>query len=107
MPLVWTQTHWNLPETWNHRPPEEIKKTLESLGITHDTTVILYGRFSNPDVDEPFPGSSAGHLGAIRCAFIMMYAGVKDVRVLNGGLQAWQDEGFEVSREETVKTACG
>ena len=91
------------PETWNHRPPEEIKKTLESLGITHDTTVILYGRFSNPDVDDPFPGSSAGHLGAIRCAFIMMYAGVKDVRVLNGGLQAWQDEGFEVSREETVK----
>ncbi|MGD8534969.1 MAG: rhodanese-like domain-containing protein [Candidatus Aminicenantes bacterium] len=91
------------PETWNRRSPEEIKKALEDLGITQDTTVILYGRFSNPDVNDPFPGSSAGHLGAFRCAFIMMYAGVKDVRILNGGLQAWKDEGFEVSTEETVK----
>ncbi len=91
------------PETWNLRPPEEIKKTLENLGITCDTTVILYGRFSNPDINDPFPGSSAGHLGAFRCAFIMMYAGVKDVRVLNGGLQAWMDDGFEISEEETVK----
>jgi thiosulfate/3-mercaptopyruvate sulfurtransferase len=91
------------PETWNRRSPEEIKKVLEDLGINHDTTVILYGRFSNPDVNDPFPGSSSGHLGAFRCAFIMMYAGVKDVRMLNGGLQAWKDEDFEVSTEETVK----
>ncbi|UCE41799.1 MAG: sulfurtransferase [Candidatus Aminicenantes bacterium] len=91
------------PETWNRRSPEEIRKALENLGITHDTTVILYGRFSNPDINDPFPGSSAGHLGAFRCAFIMMYAGVEDVRMLNGGLQAWMDDGFEVSKEETVK----
>ena len=91
------------PETWNRRSPEELKLTLESLGITHDTTVIMYGRFSYPDNNDPFPGSSAGHLGAIRCAFIMMYAGVKDVRVLNGGLQSWQDDGFEIVTEETYK----
>lgn len=88
-------------ETWNRRSPEELKKTLESKGISSDTTVILYGRFSSPDNDDPFPGSAAGHLGAIRCAFIMMYAGVKDVRVLNGGLQSWQDAGFETTTVET------
>jgi 3-mercaptopyruvate sulfurtransferase SseA len=91
------------PETWNRRSPEEIQKTLEGLGITSDTTVILYGRFSNPDNNDPFPGSSAGQLGAIRCAFIMMYAGVEDVRVLNGGLQSWADAGFEVVTEESPK----
>ncbi len=91
------------PETWNRRSPEEIKEALENLGITSETTVVLYGRFSNPDVNDPFPGSSAGHLGAFRCAFIMMYAGVRDVRMLNGGLQAWTDEGFKVSTEDTVK----
>lgn len=88
------------PETWNRRTPGELKSTLEGLGITADTTVILYGRFSFPDNNDPFPGSSAGHLGAIRSAFIMMYAGVKDVRILNGGLKAWEDAGFEISKED-------
>ena len=77
-----------------------MKETLEKLGITEDTTVILYGRFSFPDNDDPFPGSSAGHLGSIRAAFIMMYAGVKDVRILNGGLKAWEDAGFEITTKE-------
>jgi len=91
------------PETWNRRSPGEIKKALEGLGISHDTTVILYGRFSNPDFSDPFPGSSAGHLGAFRCAFIMMVAGVQDVRMLNGGLQSWIDGGYAESREESAK----
>ena len=90
-------------ETWNRRSPEELKNALESLGITHDTTVILYGRFSYPDNNDPFPGSSAGHLGAMRCAFIMMYAGVKDVRLLNGGIQSWIDEGYEITTKEFTK----
>lgn len=42
------------PETWNRRTPEELKTALESLGITKDTTVILYGRFSFPDNDDDF-----------------------------------------------------
>ncbi len=91
------------PETWNRRSPEELARALESLGITSNTTVVLYGRFSFPTNDDPFPGSSAGQLGAFRCAFIMLYAGVKDVRMLNGGLQAWIDEGFETAASETSK----
>ena len=90
-------------ETWNRRSPAELKTVLENLGITHDTTVILYGRFSFPNNADPFPGSSAGHLGSIRSAFILMYAGVEDVRILNGGLQAWQDAGFEITTEEAAK----
>jgi thiosulfate/3-mercaptopyruvate sulfurtransferase len=91
------------PDTWNRRSPDELKKTLEESGITHDTTVILYGRFSFPDYSDPFPGSSAGHLGAMRCALIMLYAGVKDVRILNGGLQAWVDEGFTLATRPTLR----
>lgn len=87
-------------ETWNRRSPEELKNALESHGISSDTTVILYGKFMWPDNDDPFPGSAAGHLGAIRCAVIMMYAGVQDVRVLNGGFQSWKDAGYEISTDE-------
>ena len=90
-------------KTWNRRSPAQLQQSLESLGITHDTGVILYGRFSHPDKNDPFPGSSAGHLGAIRCAFIMLYAGVADVRILNGGLQSWEDDGFAVETAETPK----
>lgn len=90
------------PETWNRRTPEELKQALEKHGITAETTVVLYGRFSFPNNDDPFPGSSAGHLGAIRNAFIMMYAGVKDIRILNGGMQSWKDEGFPVTKERTA-----
>ncbi|MBZ0263458.1 thiosulfate sulfurtransferase [bacterium] len=89
------------PETWNRRSPEELKSALEQLGITHDTTVTLYGRFSFPDNNDPFPGRSAGHLGAMRCAVILLYAGVEDIRILNGGLQSWLDEGFEITSEPT------
>jgi 3-mercaptopyruvate sulfurtransferase SseA len=95
------------PETWNRRSPGELKATLENLGITENTTVILYGRFSFPDNNDPFPGSSAGHLGAIRAAFIMMYAGVKDVKILNGGLRSWIDAGYEITTRETKPVSRG
>jgi molybdopterin synthase sulfurtransferase len=91
------------PETWNRRSPSELKQAFEAHGITRDTTVILYGKFMDPDNSDPFPGSAAGDIGAIRIAFIMMVAGVRDVRVLNGGFQSWKDEGFEVSYRDEPK----
>ena len=93
------------PETWNRRSPEELKKALEQHGITADTTVILYGKFMSPDNADDFPGSAAGHIGAIRNAMIMIYAGVKDVRILNGGFQSWIDEGFEITTDDVEKNA--
>lgn len=91
------------PETWNRRSPGEIKETLEKHGINADTTVVLYGKFMFPDNADEFPGSAAGDIGAIRNAFIMMYAGVKDVRVINGGFQSWEDAGYKVSTEDVSK----
>jgi thiosulfate/3-mercaptopyruvate sulfurtransferase len=91
------------PETWNRRSPAELKEALEQHGITADTTVVLYGKFMWPDNEDEFPGSAAGHIGAIRCAMIMMYADVKDVRVLNGGFQSWEDAGYEISTKDHPK----
>jgi thiosulfate/3-mercaptopyruvate sulfurtransferase len=91
------------PETWNRRSAVELKDALERHGISSDTTVILYGKFMYPDNNDSFPGSAAGHIGAIRCAMIMMYAGVKDVRVLNGGFQSWKDSGFRIDTDDVQK----
>lgn len=91
------------PDTWNRRSPEEIEAALLAHGISADTVVILYGKHMFPNNDDPFPGSAAGDIGAIRCAFIMMYAGVKDVRVLNGGYQAWFDAGYKIDTTDEPK----
>jgi thiosulfate/3-mercaptopyruvate sulfurtransferase len=93
------------PETWNRRSPGEIKEALEKHGITADTTVVLYGKFMFPDNADEFPGSAAGDIGAIRNAFIMLYAGVKDVRILNGGFQSWEDAGYEIAYVDEPKQA--
>ncbi len=84
------------PDSWNRRSPQELKAALQKHGITSNTTVVLYGRYSFPDNNDPFPGSSAGQLAAIRCALIMLYAGVKDVRLLNGGMATWETENKPV-----------
>jgi len=92
------------PETWNRRSSDDLRQALMKRGISKDTTVVVYGRFSHPDNQEQYPGQRAGHLGAMRCAAILMYAGVKDVRILNGGLARWEEAGFETTTEETQPT---
>lgn len=88
-------------ETWNRRPAAELEDALTSLGIRHDTTVVLYGRYSHPTYEEDRPGRRAGQIAAMRCALILLYAGVEDVRVLDGGIDAWEAAGYELTTEPT------
>ncbi len=92
------------PETWNRRTPGELDESLRKAGISSDKTVVLYGRFSEPDKSDEYPGKRAGHLAAIRCAAILMYAGVEDVRVLNGGLLSWEAADYETTAEPREPT---
>ncbi|MBD3331521.1 thiosulfate sulfurtransferase [candidate division GN15 bacterium] len=87
-------------KTWNRHSPQELEKALVDHGIDSDTTVILYGRFAHPNNEDEYPGRLAGHLAAMRCAQLMIYAGVKDVRVLNGGMKTWLAAGYETTTDE-------
>ncbi len=69
---------------WNKVSDAQLKAMLAKHGIRHDTTVILYGR----DV-----------YAAARVAQIMLYAGVKDVRLLDGGWKTWSDAVCRLSAE--------
>lgn len=73
------------PLDWNRRSPEEIEQALTALGITRRTTVVLYGRDTEGQADEKWPGRRAGQIAATRAALILRYAGVDDVRILDGG----------------------
>lgn len=81
---------------WNRRSPAELEEALLAHGITRDQTVIIYGRDSTPDMSQAHPGRKAGQIAATRAAAILMYAGVEDVRLLDGGLDAWIAAGYEL-----------
>jgi 3-mercaptopyruvate sulfurtransferase SseA len=82
------------PVDWNRRSAAEIEATLLALGISHDTTVVLYGRDTEGHANEKWPGRRAGQIAATRAAAILMYAGVTDVRLLDGGYDRWVDAGY-------------
>jgi 3-mercaptopyruvate sulfurtransferase SseA len=83
---------------WNRRSPDELERALCSLGISHDTTVILYGRDTEGEANEKWPGRRAGQIAANRAALILRYAGVEDVRVMDGGYDRWAQAGYALER---------
>ena len=63
---------------WNKVADQCLLALLLARGVRHDTTVILYGR---------------NNLAAARLAHLLLYAGVADVRLLDGGFARWQAGG--------------
>ena len=74
---------------YNLLKPEEVEKYMLAHGITKDTKVVLYGA----DVS-----------GTARQAFAYLWAGVEDVKVLNGGIEAWKSAGYDVEKKENEGT---
>lgn len=78
------------PSDGNLLPDAKLQTFIEQLGITHKTTVVIYSK--TKAASQPF-----------RVAWALLYAGVEDVRILNGGWDAWTDNGGTV--ETKVNTA--
>jgi len=68
---------------WNKVPDPLLERLLLGLGIRHDVTVVLYGR---------------NMLAAARAAHLLLYAGVADVRLLDGGFSAWRRAGLALAQ---------
>jgi 3-mercaptopyruvate sulfurtransferase SseA len=64
---------------WNKVGDDVLARLLLARGIRHDTSVIVYGR---------------NNLAAARLAHLLLYAGVADVRLLDGGFALWQAGGY-------------
>jgi thiosulfate/3-mercaptopyruvate sulfurtransferase len=76
----WTKAVPDTPEAWTSR--------LGKLGIKPDSSVIVYGGI---DVRE-----------AARIWWLLKYAGASDVRLLNGGLPAWEKAGGNLEKRATA-----
>lgn len=79
-------------DTKNRRAPAELKQALQAHGITSGRTVVLYARDST---------------AAARAALILLYAGVADVRLLDGGFEAWQAAAYELETQANLPTPAG
>jgi len=67
--------------SWNIHADEDLLDSLLAQGIAYDSLIVLYGR--NP-------------MAVARAASVLMYAGVEDVKILDGGFDAWLNAGYAV-----------
>jgi 3-mercaptopyruvate sulfurtransferase SseA len=68
---------------FNKVDDHSLLQVLLAHGIDHRATVVLYGRST---------------LAAARAAHLMLYAGVADVRLLDGGFARWRAAGLPCAR---------
>jgi thiosulfate/3-mercaptopyruvate sulfurtransferase len=81
------------------RPPQaELFATLGALGISSSSWVVVV---SAPNEGEP---ASYGYAAATRVADTLIYAGVTNVSVLNGGYPRWIADGSPVTTEAPLVT---
>ena len=64
---------------WTRVSDGALEERLRAEGVRYDTTVVLYGTDTT---------------AAARAAVLLLYAGVADVRLLDGGLAAWRAAGY-------------
>ncbi len=72
---------------WNLVPDGLLLQRIAALGIRHDTTVVLAGR---------------KRVASARVAHLLLFAGVSDVRLLDGGTQAWVQAGLPLTRTAPI-----
>lgn len=78
------------PPQWMLASDEELAKFANDYGFTKDDTVIVTG----PDV-----------MASYRVAVVLHYIGINDVRVLNGGNNAWTSAGYELETKSNKPVA--
>ena len=81
---------YEFPEEGSIKPISELQDFLGDLGISKDTTVVVY---ANDDISMMTAG---------RAAWALLLAGVDDVRLLNGNYAAWLDYGGAIETAPNV-----
>lgn len=72
---------------WGFYSDEEIKTKIENLGIDKDTMVILYG-------------TEKATTAAYRAGLVFDYAGVKNIKFINGGKLLWMLENRKLYSDD-------
>lgn len=88
---------------WMEMPPvDELFALIGGAGITKDSCVVVVG--STSGILEPVPLALYATATITRVAITLLYAGVKNVAILDGGFDKWVYEGKPVSTEPVTPT---
>ncbi|MFL8710724.1 rhodanese-like domain-containing protein [Clostridioides sp. GD02377] len=79
------------PPTWMLDNDNNLTQFALNYGFTKDDTVIV---------------SSSTTMASYRLAVILRYIGVRDVRVLNGGINSWISAGYELEFTSNSRHSC-
>jgi 3-mercaptopyruvate sulfurtransferase SseA len=77
----------------NLLPDSDLLSCYGGLGVTNQTTVVIYGK--GLAATQPF-----------RLAWGLLYAGVQDVRILNGGWEGWIANGGALEKTANTPVAA-
>lgn len=79
---------------------EDLFSTIGNVGITSNSLVVIVSR----TVDSAFGPGVYAVAGATRVADTLIYGGVKNVAILDGGYNKWVAEGRDVSTDIVTPT---
>jgi thiosulfate/3-mercaptopyruvate sulfurtransferase len=86
-------------------PDEDIIANIETAGITGDSKVVVVSRTVGSELFGPAEYAVAG---ATRVAVTLIYAGIENVAILDGGYDKWVVEGRDTTFEvpEITPSTC-
>ena len=87
------------PLPWTWPTPSRVQACMRTLGVSKQTSVVIYAR-------SPRPGVDFGLMWCTRAWWVMHHHGVT-CRVLNGGYEKWLMEGRPVSLATSTAPAGG
>ena len=73
---------------WNLYPDQYLLKAIAAMGVDTQSTVVIYAK-------DP--------TAAARLGWALLYAGVEDVSLLDGGFEVWESAGYEISTVTTPR----
>jgi thiosulfate/3-mercaptopyruvate sulfurtransferase len=84
-------------------PEEDLTATIDAAGITADSKVVVVSR----TVDSVYGPGVYAVAGATRVAVTLIYAGIENVAILDGGYDKWVNEGRDVSTDIVTPSPSG
>lgn len=82
---------------WMELPSDDaLFKTIGNLGITAESTIVLFGE---TDITHSLEAGYYGLTLSARVAITLLYAGIENVAILEGGYTKWVAEGRSISTE--------